>query len=49
MRAKVIVRFEDIKAGRIREVGETFICNASRFEEINSTEYGQLVVEVKKD
>lgn len=48
MRAKVIIRFEDMKAGKIREVGEVFICNASRFKEINSTKYGQLVVEEPK-
>lgn len=48
MKAKVIVRFEDMKAGKIREVGETFICNAARFEEINSTKHGKLVEEVKK-
>lgn len=49
MKVKAIKRFKDLKENKIRKVGEEFIVNKKRFEEINSTEYGKLVEEVKED
>lgn len=47
MKAECIKRFLDISADTMREVGEQFEVTAERFNEINSTRYGQLVKKVQ--
>lgn len=49
MKVKAIRKFNDKKEGVLREVGDTFIVNKNRFQEINSTQYGKLVEEVEED
>lgn len=44
MRAKAIKPFVDKKEGVTRKLGDTFTLSAERFEEINSTKFGTLVV-----
>lgn len=34
MKVRTVVRFNDLKAGKVREVGEEFTCAKERFEEI---------------
>jgi hypothetical protein len=46
MKAKVIKPFYDKKEGVTRNVGDTFTVSEDRFEEINSTKFGELVSEV---
>lgn len=48
MKAKTLKKFKDRKEGIVRKVGETFEVSKERFEEINATKNGKLVVEVKE-
>lgn len=47
MTVECIVQFKDIKANKVREVGERFEVTSERMKAINSTKYGELVREVK--
>ena len=49
MKAKVIRKFIDLKANKTRNPGEIFEVTQKRFEEINSTSFGPLVEEMKKE
>lgn len=49
MKVKAVKKFKDLKDKKVREIGDVFEVNKKRFEEINSTEYGKLVEEVKED
>lgn len=49
MKVKTLVEFKDLKDKKLRKVGEEFIVNKDRFEEINSTKYGKLVEEIKEE
>lgn len=42
MKAIAILPFDDLQDGVSREPGDVFECTAERFEQINSTEFGQL-------
>lgn len=44
MKAKVLKPFVDKKEGVTRKLGDIFTLSAERFEEINSTKFGALVV-----
>lgn len=46
MKAITIRKFKDLKEGKTRQVGETFIVSKSRFREINSAGHGELIQEV---
>lgn len=46
MLAECIVRFKDIDAGVLREVGDRFEVTKERLEAINGTKYGTLATEV---
>lgn len=48
MLAECTRRFLDRDAGVIREAGDRFEVTPSRFEEINATQYGTLVVKVEE-
>lgn len=43
MLVRTLIRFSDLKANQIREVGEEFEVTKKRYEEINSTSFGILV------
>lgn len=47
MRVKTLVRFRDLKEGKLREIGEEFTCSKARFAEI--LKVGPFVEEVKTD
>ena len=47
MKAIVEKKFRDIKADKVRNVGEVFTCSKQRFEEIRSVDPG-LVAEYKE-
>lgn len=48
MKAIVQKPFRDIKAGQMREVGETFDTTEKRIAEINGAGYGTLVEAVRE-
>jgi hypothetical protein len=48
MRAIVRRPFRDLKAGQMREVGETFDTTEERIAEINGAGYGTLVETVRE-
>ena len=47
MKTKTLKKFKDRKEGIVREVGEEFEVTKERFQEINGTKHGVLVVEIK--
>ena len=47
MTAECTVRFLDVEANVMREVGDRFEVTKERFEAINGTKYGKLVREVR--
>lgn len=50
MKAKVLIKFKDKTTGEVRNVGDEFICNKKRFEEILAAgEYVEQVAEGKAD
>lgn len=49
MKVLVIKPFVDKKEGVTRQSGDTFISTRERFDEINSTDFGVLVREVKEE
>lgn len=49
MKVRTLRTFKDLKGKAIRSKGEIFEVAKKRFEEINSTEHGTLVEEVKGD
>lgn len=49
MIAECVVRFKDLEARKMREVGERFEVSAERFKALNSTRYGQVVREHAED
>lgn len=46
MKVKAIQGFDDLKAKVFRDKGAVFECDEKRFEELNGTQYGQLVEKV---
>lgn len=48
MKAKVLVKFKDLKEGKTRIVGEIFEVNKDRLKDINNTKHGILVKEIKE-
>lgn len=48
MKAKVIVDFKDLKENIHRKIGEEFTLSQERFKEINGTEFGTLIEEIKE-
>lgn len=48
MKVKTVRKFKDLKARKMRSVGEVFEVTKERFEGINSTAHGVLVEAVKK-
>ena len=49
MKAKVVKPFIDKKEGVTRNVGDTFTLSKERYEEINSTKFGELVKAVAEE
>lgn len=49
MKVKVIKPFFDKKDGVARSTGDTFELSKKRYEEINSTKFKELVIEVKTE
>ena len=49
MKVKVLKTFKDLKEQKVRKKDEIFDVTKKRFEEINSTEHGTLVREVKEE
>lgn len=45
MIAECVVRFKDLEARKMREVGELFEVSGERFKALNSTKYGEVVRE----
>lgn len=48
MKAKVIQRFTDLKANKVREVGDTFEVTQARFDELQKIANLLEIVEEKK-
>lgn len=48
MKAKVIADFKDLKENVHRTIGEEFTLSQERFKEINGTEFGTLIEEIKE-
>lgn len=48
MKARVIADFKDLKENVNRKIGDEFILSQERFKEINGTEFGTLVEEIKE-
>lgn len=48
MKARVIREFFDVEADRVRKEGEAFEVTPERFNAINSTRWGLLIVESVK-
>ncbi len=49
MKVIAILPFDDLQEGVSREAGDSFEVTEERFEEINSTEFGQLVKPAGKE
>lgn len=49
MKVKTVRKFKDLKARKMRSVGEVFEVTKERFEGINSTAHGVLVEAVNRD
>ena len=49
MRARAIREFNDLKEGKLRKEGDVFTVSKARFNEINGTEWGQLVEEAVEE
>ena len=49
MKVEAILPFDDLQDGVPREPGDVFECTAERYEQINSTEFGQLVKSVEPE
>lgn len=49
MIAECVVRFKDLEARKMREVGELFEVSAERFKALNATKYGEVVREHVED
>lgn len=49
MIAECVVRFKDLEARKMREIGERFEVSVERFASLNSTKYGQVVREHVED
>lgn len=47
MKVKTVVKFHDLKEGKLREIGEEFTCTKARFAEI--LKVGPFVEEVKAE
>lgn len=48
MRVEVVRKFYDLEKKVDREVGEKFAVTKERFEQLNSTKYGELVRDLAK-
>lgn len=48
MRARTLVRFNDLKENKVREVNSEFEASKERVEQINSTPCGALVEVIKE-
>lgn len=49
MKVKVLRTFSDKQKGCINKVGDIIELTKKRYEEINSTSFGQLVQEIEKE
>ncbi len=49
MKARVLKPFADKKEGVTRKTGDTFTVSAERYKEINSTQFGVLVMAVAEE
>lgn len=47
MKVKTVVKFKDLKEGKLREIGEEFTCTKARYNEIRKV--GPFVEEVKPE
>lgn len=48
MKAKTLIKFQDLKEGKLREVGEEFECSQERFDEIIAAHDAPLVEKVEE-
>nr|DAL98419.1 MAG TPA: hypothetical protein [Caudoviricetes sp.] len=49
MKVKALIKFKDLKEGKVREKGSVFEVTKERFKEINSTYHGTIIEEVTKN
>lgn len=49
MKVITLVKFKDLEANKVREVGEEFEINMERFKKLNLNTFGPLVREINKD